>query len=158
MKWSLVLETLNKPCLWSSVLSLQYIPTIQLTNTNNSTLSFASKIWIQCLNNIEIYHECKFRHSCNSDDSDSKERNSNYYDSDGRSYEVLNGWVVRVLNKANALLSTPAPPPRWKPPWHGDGAYITKRFHPVHQQKELVGAMLLRLSLTSRTNNLLNDT
>ena len=52
------------------------------------------------------------RHSCNSDDSDSKERNSNYYDSDGRSYEVLNGWVVRVLNKANALLSTPAPPPR----------------------------------------------
>ena len=27
------------------------------------------------------------------------------------------------------------------------GAYITTRFQPVHQQKELVGAMLLRSSI-----------
>ena len=31
----------------------------------------------------------------------------------------------------------------------GKGAYLTKRFQPVHQQEELVGAMLLRLSRTN---------
>ena len=29
---------------------------------------------------------------------------------------------------------------------------LSKRFHPVHQQEELVVAMLLRSSRTSRTN------
>ena len=32
-------------------------------------------------------------------------------------------------------------PPRWKPPWHGEGAYLTRTFQPVHQQEELVGVI-----------------
>ena len=27
---------------------------------------------------------------------------------------------------------THATPPRWNPPWRGEGAYLTKRFSPVH--------------------------
>ena len=41
-------------------------------------------------------------------------------------------------------------PPRWNPSWHGEGAYLTKTFQPVHQQEELVGAMLLRSMRTNR--------
>ena len=37
-------------------------------------------------------------------------------------------------------------PPRWNPPQRGKGAYLTKRFQPVHQQEELVGTMLLHPS------------
>ena len=35
-------------------------------------------------------------------------------------------------------------PHEWNPPWRVEGAYLTKSFKPVHQQDELVGAMLLR--------------
>ena len=42
--------------------------------------------------------------------------------------------------------------PRRNPPWHDEGTYLTKRFNPVDQQEELVGAMLLHSSRTSRTN------
>ena len=34
----------------------------------------------------------------------------------------------------------PASPPRRNPPWRGEGAYLTKKFRPVRQQGEFVGA------------------
>ena len=40
----------------------------------------------------------------------------------------------------------------WNPPWHGEGDYLTKRFQPVHQQEELVGAMLVRLIRTNKSS------
>ena len=39
--------------------------------------------------------------------------------------------------------------------YHGESAYSTKRFHPVEQQEEFVGAMLLRLSRTNRFSYIL---
>ena len=40
---------------------------------------------------------------------------------------------------------------RWNPPWRGEGAYLTKRFHPVCQQEKLVGEMQLPSIRTSRS-------
>ena len=45
--------------------------------------------------------------------------------------------------------------PWWNPPWHGEGAYLTKRLHPMHQNGELVGTMLLRSSRTNRSSQVL---
>ena len=42
--------------------------------------------------------------------------------------------------------------PRWNPPWCGEGAYLTKRFFPVHQQGELIGATQLRSSRINRSS------
>ena len=108
LRWSVVVEALNKLLL---IISLKYA-----VYTNNSAHKFKqinSVICKQnlnplCLSNIETYHECKIKHSCNSDDSATEERNHDYYDSDDRSYEVLDDWVIRVPNKVNALLSAPA--------------------------------------------------
>ena len=43
-------------------------------------------------------------------------------------------------------------PPRWNPPWRGEGAYLTKSFQSEHQQEELVGAMLLCSIRTNRSS------
>ena len=43
-------------------------------------------------------------------------------------------------------------PLRCNPPSHGEEAYLTKRFQPVHQQEELVGVMLLRSNRTNRSS------
>ena len=40
-------------------------------------------------------------------------------------------------------------PPRWNTSWGSQEACPTKRFHPVHQQGELVGEMLLSSSKTN---------
>ena len=43
-------------------------------------------------------------------------------------------------------------PPRWKLPEDVEGVYVTKTFQPVHQQEELVRAMLLRSIRTNRSS------
>ena len=63
--------------------------------------------------------------------------------------------ILSIRNKTIGLLGNPsAPSPshrtRWNPPWRGEGAYLTKRFQPVHQQEELLGAMLIHLNRTNR--------
>ena len=35
-----------------------------------------------------------------------------------------------VFKNISAGVFTRASPPRWNPPWHGEGAYLTKRFQP----------------------------
>ena len=52
--------------------------------------------------------------------------------------------VTPIVNPITLTL-----PLRGNPTLCDEGVYLTKRFHPVHQQEELVGAMLLR---SSRTN------
>ena len=51
-------------------------------------------------------------------------------------------WVKKIEEKL--LQGIQSALPRWNPPWRGEGAYLTKRFQPVYQQKGLVEAMLLR--------------
>ena len=43
----------------------------------------------------------------------------------------------------NAAMNYQESPPRWNPPWRGEGAYLTKRFRAVRQQGELVAATQL---------------
>ena len=42
--------------------------------------------------------------------------------------------------------------PLWNPPWHVEGAYLTKKFKPLYQQEVIVGMMLLRSSRTNRSS------
>ena len=58
---------------------------------------------------------------------------------------VESTFFERHLKKMSKHLLGKDPPPRRNPPWRGEGATLTKRFQPVHQQEEFVGAMLLRL-------------
>ena len=51
-------------------------------------------------------------------------------------------WLLKK-NFRKLLRISKALPPRWKPPWRGEGAYLTKRFQPAYRQEELVGVMLL---------------
>ena len=62
---------------------------------------------------------------------------------------------TKIMQKLFSEVFYTSTPPRWNPPRRGDGAYLTKRFQSVHQQKELVGAMLLRLSRTNGSSSIL---
>lgn len=82
---------------------------------------------------LEFVAEAVRRHPMSYDESNfqkKKEKNLTWDD------------VAKVANYA-------ASPPRWKPPWCGEGAYLTKRFQPVHQQGKLARANLLRLGRIS---------
>ena len=57
----------------------------------------------------------------------------------------LNCWMTVCLGLHPKLLLPP-----FNETWYSEGAYLDKRFQPVHQQKELVRAMLLQLSRTNR--------
>ena len=46
---------------------------------------------------------------------------------------------------------------RNNPPWRSEGAYLTKRFIKVHQQEQLVRAMLLRSIRTNRSYSVLSQ-
>ena len=61
-----------------------------------------------------------------------------------------------VLNLTNAYSSfqrlfLQSKCPSMKPSSRGEGAYLAKRFQPVCQQEELVGATLLRLGRTDES-------
>ena len=60
-------------------------------------------------------------------------------------------YYKKSYKNAALICYAPIVNPWWNPPWRGEGAYLTKRFHPVHQQGELVGVMLLRSSRTNRS-------
>ena len=59
-------------------------------------------------------------------------------------------WLEEFLDDKGAFYN--GRPPRWDPPWCGEGAYLTKRLHPVYQQKEPVAAMLPHSSQTGTKN------
>ena len=59
-------------------------------------------------------------------------------------------WVCSTDNLLSPILS---PSPSMKLTLtQCEGAYLTKRLHPVHQQEQLVEAMLLRSSRTNRSS------
>ena len=66
--------------------------------------------------------------------------------------KVLKEICNHLIFKLKALVTYAKSPPRLSSPWHGEGAYLTYRFQAVHQQEELVRAMLLRSSKTNRSS------
>ena len=65
------------------------------------------------------------------------------------SIQVIQNGFFHITRQA--LQNMQALPPRWNPPWRGEGAYLTKRLQPVYQQEQLFGAMLLRFSRTNKS-------
>ena len=66
--------------------------------------------------------------------------------------EKSDNYMRKLLQRGlKSTLSTRPAPCRWNPP-PGGGRGVSKRFQPVHQQEELVGAMQLRLNRTNRSS------
>ena len=59
---------------------------------------------------------------------------------------------MRIHMKTNMSLDSEKVSKKTKAVPNGEGAYLTKRFRLVHQQKELVVAMLLRSIRTNRSS------
>ena len=70
--------------------------------------------------------------------------------------EKSDNYMRKLLQRGlKSTLSTWPAPHRWNPPWYGEGEEgggVSKRFQPLHQQEELVGAMQLRLNRTNRSS------
>ena len=65
-----------------------------------------------------------------------------------RQLKVWGQWKVGIHNKYRIDKYSP---PWWNPPWRGEEADLTKKFETVHQQKKLLGPILLRSIRTNRS-------
>ena len=65
---------------------------------------------------------------------------------------AVNSTHLKMSNKTVQIEDIMPCPPSMNPPWRGEEAYLTNRFQPVHQQEELVGAILLCSIRTNRSS------